>query len=95
MSPNYVRLEWVHDSGDEPHLIYSELDDERYETRKIEAFTDGRMVRVSEEHPECGSTDLAVPPIPSVGKTNAISEEEFHVEEISVAEFADLWKSSG
>jgi hypothetical protein len=95
MSPTYVRLEWIHDHEDEPDLIYSELDDERYETRKIEVFKDGRMVKVSEDHPESGSTGLAVLPIPSIEETNAISEEQFHAAEISAAEFEDLWKSAG
>ena len=95
MSPTYVRLDWIHDHEDEPHLIYSELDDERYETRKIEVFKDGRIVKVSEDHPESGSTGLAVLPIPTIEETNAISEEQFHAEEISAAEFEDLWKSAG
>jgi len=95
MSPTYERLVWIHDFEDQPHFIYSELDKEWYETRKIEVFKDGRMVKVSEDHPECGSTGLAVLPIPSIEETNAITEEKGHAEEISVAEFADLWKSSG
>jgi hypothetical protein len=80
MSPTYKRLECIHDFEDEPHFIYSELDDERYETRKVEVYKDGRMVKVSEDHPKCGSMGLAVLPIPSIVETNAIS----------VAEFADL-----
>jgi hypothetical protein len=32
MSPTYLRCEWIHDFADEPRFIYSELDDERYET---------------------------------------------------------------
>ncbi len=95
MSLTYERLEWIHDFEDEPCVIYSELDDERYETRKIEVYKDGRMVKVSEKQPECGSTGLAVQPIPSIEETNPITEEKSRAEEISVAEFADLWKSSG
>ena len=94
MSPTYVRLEWIHDHEDEPRFIYSELDDERYETRKIEVFEDGRMVKASEDQPERGSTGLAVLPIPSIEETNAIGEEEFHAEEISATEFENLWNSS-
>ncbi len=95
MSPTYERLEWIHDHEDQPRFIYSELDDERYETRKIEVFEDGRIVKVSEDRPERGSTGLAVLPVPSVDEVNAIREEEFHAEEISSAEFEDLWESSG
>jgi hypothetical protein len=92
VSPTYERLEWIHDFEDEPRFIYSELDDERYETRKIEVFEDGRMVKVSEDHPESGSTGLAVLPAPSIEEINA--EREFHAEEISAAEFEELWNSS-
>ena len=95
MSPYYERLEWIHHHEDEPHFIYSELDDERYETRKIEFFADGRLVKVSEDRPERGSTGLAVLPMPSVEEVNAIRAEEFHAEEIGPAEFENLWKSSG
>jgi hypothetical protein len=82
MSPTYERLEWIHGHHDEPRFIYSELDDERYETRKIEIFRDGRVVKVSVDHPECGSTGLAVLPVPSIEETNVITQEEFHAEEI-------------
>ena len=95
MSPTYVRLEWMHDHEDEPRFIYSELDDERYKTRKVEVFEDGRMAKVSEDRPENGTTGLAVLPVPSIEETNAISEEEFSAEEISSAEFEDIWKSAG
>ena len=50
MSPTYERLVWIHDFEDEPHFIYSELDKERYETRKLEVVKDGRRVKVSEDH---------------------------------------------
>jgi hypothetical protein len=32
---------------------------------------------------------------PNIEETNAITEEEFHAQEISAAEFEDLWNSSG
>ena len=94
MNPTYELLEWIHDHEDEPCLIFSELDDERYETRKIEVFKDGRMVKVSEDNPARGSTGLAVLPVPSIEETNAITEEKLHAQEISAAEFEDLWNSS-
>jgi hypothetical protein len=94
MSPTYERLEWIHDHEDQPRFIYSELDDERYETRKIAVFKDGRMVKVSVDHSGGGSKGLAMLPVPSIEETNAITEEKFHASEISAAEFEDLWSSS-
>jgi hypothetical protein len=95
MSPTYERLECIHNHEGEPRFIYSELDDERYETRKIDIFADGRMVKVGEDQPEQDSTGLAVLPIPGVEEVNAIRAEEFRAEEIGSAEFEDLWRSSG
>jgi hypothetical protein len=84
VSPTYERLAWIQDHKDESCFIYSELDDERYETRKIEVFENGRIVRASTEH-------LAVLPIPLPDEVNAY--EEFRVAEISGAEFEELWNA--
>lgn len=37
----YILVEWDHDLDDEPYLIYSELDENRREIRKIEFFRNG------------------------------------------------------
>jgi len=66
MSPTYIRCEWVHDFEDEPYLIYSELDDERYATRSIEIFKDGRVVRASEGDLERDPMALPNIPLPTV-----------------------------
>ena len=71
MSPTYVCGEWFHDFADEPCCIYSELDDERYETRKIEVFKDGTTTRASTEDLESDPMTLADQPIPSVEEVNA------------------------
>ena len=92
MSSTYERLEWIRDYENEPHFINSELDDERYEARKIELFAAGRIVEVSEDRPERGSTGLVVLPVPGIEEVNAIREEEFLTEEIGAAAFDDLWK---
>jgi hypothetical protein len=92
MYPTYVCGEWFHDFAHEPCCIYSELDDERYETRKIEVFKDGTTTRASTEDLKSDSMALADQPIPSVEEVNAYPE--FHMKEISAAEFEDLWKSA-
>lgn len=38
---DYVLVEWDHDLDDEPCLVYSELDESRRETRKVEFFRNG------------------------------------------------------
>jgi hypothetical protein len=39
----YFKCKWNHAYRDEPVLLYSELDEERWETRKVEIFRDGKM----------------------------------------------------
>ena len=92
MGARYVRAEWIHGLEDEPRFIYSELDDERYETRKIEVFGDGRTVRVSRDKPESSSTSLADQPMPNLEEINA--NEEFCAQEIGAPEFEELWRGS-
>src|SRR6185295_1628385 len=38
---DYVKVWWKHDNPSMPTLLYSELDERRWETRKIEIFGDG------------------------------------------------------
>jgi hypothetical protein len=40
---SYIRVEWEHESPDDPITFYSELDEERWEVRKVEVFRDGRV----------------------------------------------------
>jgi hypothetical protein len=44
MSPTYHKLEWIHDFEDRPCLFYFEVGDDRYATRSIEVFEDGRTL---------------------------------------------------
>ena len=39
----YLKVKWNHSFSDEPVLLYSELDRERWEVRKVEVFPGGRM----------------------------------------------------
>jgi uncharacterized protein DUF6881 len=39
----YVRVGWKHQHPAEPVALYSELDDNRFEVRKIEVFRNGRF----------------------------------------------------
>ena len=38
---NYVRVRWLHENPEAPVLAVSELDDHRWERRKVEVFADG------------------------------------------------------
>ncbi len=38
---NYIRVRWLHENPEAPVLVVSELDDHRWERRKVEVFADG------------------------------------------------------
>ena len=38
---NYILVEWEHELEDEPYQIYSELDGDRRETRRVEFYRNG------------------------------------------------------
>ena len=39
----YIRVRWNHDRSDEPVELWSELDGESWEVRKVEVFPDGHL----------------------------------------------------
>jgi hypothetical protein len=58
---NYVRVEWKHPHQDEPILLYSELDEERFEVRKIEVFRNGHAALRAELVPAAVRSSAASP----------------------------------
>jgi hypothetical protein len=87
----YVKTSWHHAFDDEPVLIYSELDEDRYETRKVEVFRDGRSEWCDENH-QTDSIGLSEIPFPTADEVSALPE--FDVEEISSTEFERVWADS-
>lgn len=69
-------------------MLYSELDDSRMETRKIEIWTDGK-IGFSDSSESTASTKLGeavVPPISEISK-----DPQFQPIEISKEEFEEVW----
>jgi hypothetical protein len=81
-------VKWIHAYPDQPVLIYSELDHERWELRKVEIFSDGRIWYADAEV-EVGDTGLGQMPLPSVEEIAA--DPQFVPEVISKAEFEKIW----
>ncbi|MHC2467099.1 DUF6881 domain-containing protein [Bradyrhizobium embrapense] len=67
----YLKVRWIHAYADEPVLIYSELDHEHWELRKVEIFPDGR-IGYANDKVEVGDTGLGQMPLPSVEEIAAI-----------------------
>ncbi len=90
--PNsYIRVEWKHESPDDPILLYSELDEQRWEVRKVEMFRDGRVTHAWGKG-STGTTQLGDQPVPSVAEIAA--NPEFAVREIDRAEFEATWDTA-
>ena len=84
----YIDVAWRHDFVDEPVRLVSELDELRFETRKLEFFRDGR-VGFAYADIEMLDTRLGYLQCPPVDEINA--DPQFHVVELSAQEFERLW----
>jgi hypothetical protein len=87
---SYIKVRWNHDSSDEPRVLYSELDQERWERRKIEIFPDGRW-GYADDREEVGGSFLGEAPVPPLDKLNA--DPAFEAVEIQAHEFEGIWCS--
>ncbi len=61
---DYLHVHWRHDAADAPVDIYSELDDDRWEVRKVEVFADGTR-HYADDWRSTGRTGLSEVPLPS------------------------------
>lgn len=84
----YLKVKWIHAYADQPVLIYSELDHEHWELRKVEIFPDGR-IGYADAEVEVGDTGPGQMPLPSVEEIAA--DPQFEPEVISKAAFEKIW----
>lgn len=80
----YIKVTWIHSHPNEPVFLYSELDESRFEQRKVEIFADGRWGYASSSE-SLGTTRLGEAPVPSLAEIAA--DPQFSSEEISKEEF--------
>jgi hypothetical protein len=69
-------------------LLFSELEDDRWETRKVEVFSDGHC-GYADRNEEHAGTGLSIEPIPSLVEIAA--QPQFEPYEISREEFELVW----
>jgi hypothetical protein len=83
-------VKWKDASPDEPILLYGELDDERWEVRKVEIFRDNSKIYASETESH-GDIELSYEPIPTLAEIN--ENPQFEACEISQDEFEKVWEA--
>jgi hypothetical protein len=88
---SYLYAQWVQSSANEPYEIYSELDERRNETRKVERFSDGSVGYASETAATHGAL-LGLIPVPPLAEINA--SPEFNAREISQDDFEKQWEAA-
>lgn len=87
----YIKVNWMHASAGDPVILYSELNAERWEQRKVEVFADGR-VGYAGSNSEFGGTQLSLEPLLSLDEIN--SDAQFDGCLISGAEFQKVWEEA-
>lgn len=88
----YLRVVWSHSYTEEPIELYSEVDDEGYETRKVQVFRDGRLEWANSEV-ETELTGLSEHPIGSIEEINSHSDLSASI--ITKQEFEAIWRQAG
>ncbi len=84
----YQAVRWLHDLDDQPVVLYSEIDDEGWEVRKVEEYRSGRL-DVADAVTTTGSTVLSETPIPPL--EDIVTQPEFEGNPITKDEFEDVW----
>jgi hypothetical protein len=85
----YQRVLWRHNFRDEPSVLWSEIGDDGFETRKVDEYRDGRL-DYADENTRSGTTLLGDQPVPTLDEINA--DEEFTAAPISPSDFERVWQ---
>ena len=87
----YLHVAWDQSSADFPVDIYTELDEERWEVRKVEVFPDGHLQYADDW--ECtGNTGLGEHPTPAIEDMAGV--DELTPEVIDQATFERMWEAA-
>ncbi|WFU28141.1 hypothetical protein QA649_18545 [Bradyrhizobium sp. CB1717] len=85
---SYISVQWLHELPDEPVWLLSELDEQRWEIRKIEIFRDGTKGYATQDE-EAGGTRPGERPVPSLDEI--ATDPQFIAREITKEEFEQAW----
>ncbi|MGW1197289.1 DUF6881 domain-containing protein [Streptomyces sp. NPDC002536] len=84
----YWKVLWHHDFQEEPVVLIMEIDQDGYETKKVQEYRDGRILMADEHHEgrTIGLSEIAVGSIDEVA-----AQPEFSAHVISNAKFEEWW----
>ncbi|MDE7424416.1 MAG: hypothetical protein K2N51_12145 [Lachnospiraceae bacterium] len=85
----YIKVSWKHDFPDESILIFSELDNNQNEIRKVEVYR-GNWWRYACEYGNKNGTSLSECELPELSVIN--EDIQFEGVEIEKDEFEKVWK---
>jgi hypothetical protein len=86
---HYIEVKWLHDDSEDPILLFSELDENGWEVRKVEFFRDG-IAHFADANQHSGSTELGILPVPPLKQIAA--DAQFSPREITREEFEKAWR---
>ena len=84
----YLLAEWTHREEDEPYLLYSEMDGDRRETRRVEFYRSGVTFSYGAERGNEGALTVMPEPPPKP------EEGEQTIREISPGLFYEIWNQA-
>ena len=88
----YLLAEWTHQEEDEPYLLYSEMDETRRETRRVEFYRNGITFSYGGERGNEGA--LRQQPFPEDLRALQPPEGELSAREISPGLFYEIWNQA-
>jgi len=88
----YLKVEWLHSNDQYPILLFSELDEDRMEIRKVEQYRDGKVGFADHEGATC-NTQLGIEPLPFI--EDIAADPEFLPTRITRKEFEEVWMRCG
>jgi hypothetical protein len=88
---SFLVVQWHHTNPEDPIWLYSELNDERREIRKVEVFADG-LHDWAEGERSTGAAQLSTQPVPPFEEIAL--QPDFTPCEISREEFEVVWRKA-
>ena len=85
----YLKVSWNHSKPTYPVVFYSELDENRWEVRKVEVFANGRYKRAGANNPN-NMNELGEVPTPTLEQI--ASDAQFSPLEITKEQFQLMWE---